>query len=55
MYDCFRMYFNGFNKENYKRLSIPTIGIGSSVHCNGPILVINDILGYESSSKNQNL
>ena len=38
-------------KKITKRLSIPTIGIGSSVHCNGQILVINDILGYESSSK----
>ena len=31
-------------KEITTKLSIPTIGIGSSVHCDGQILVINDIL-----------
>tara|TARA_B100001559_G_scaffold213228_1_gene178737 strand:- start:374 stop:1147 length:774 start_codon:yes stop_codon:yes gene_type:complete len=33
------------SKEITKRLSIPTIGIGSSVKCDGQILVIDDLLG----------
>ena len=28
-----------------KKLNIPTIGIGSSVHCDGQILVTDDMLG----------
>tara|TARA_A100000164_G_scaffold373591_1_gene405066 strand:- start:475 stop:1257 length:783 start_codon:yes stop_codon:yes gene_type:complete len=32
-------------KEITKRLKIPTIGIGSSSHCDGQILVTDDILG----------
>ena len=28
-----------------KKISIPTIGIGSGIHCDGQVLVINDLLG----------
>jgi 3-methyl-2-oxobutanoate hydroxymethyltransferase len=37
-------------KEITEKLSVPTIGIGSGVHCDGQILVTSDMLGlYEAA------
>jgi len=38
-------------KEITRNLKIPIIGIGSSVHCDGQILVINDILNTDNEIK----
>ena len=38
-------------KEITKNIKIPTIGIGSSIYCDGQILVINDILNIDSTIK----
>lgn len=35
-------------EEISKRLSIPTIGIGSGNHCDGQVLVLNDLLGMSN-------
>ncbi len=35
----------GLAVEVTKAVSIPTIGIGAGVHCDGQVLVINDLLG----------
>ena len=39
----------GLAKDITKKLSIPTIGIGSGKYCDGQIQVFHDILGYSSS------
>ncbi len=36
-------------KKITKNLNIPTIGIGSSVHCDGQVLVTDDILGLNET------
>ncbi|HNT56931.1 MAG TPA: 3-methyl-2-oxobutanoate hydroxymethyltransferase, partial [Syntrophales bacterium] len=35
----------GLGEEVSKALAIPTIGIGGGVHCDGQVLVVNDMLG----------
>ena len=36
-------------KQITKKLKIPTIGIGSSVNCDGQVLVIDDLIGLSQS------
>ena len=43
------------SKKITNKLSIPTIGIGSSKYCDGQVLVIDDILNLVQMTKNQNL
>jgi 3-methyl-2-oxobutanoate hydroxymethyltransferase len=38
-------------KKITKNLSIPTIGIGSSKNCDGQVLVIDDVLNFNSKNK----
>ncbi|HEU4929645.1 MAG TPA: 3-methyl-2-oxobutanoate hydroxymethyltransferase, partial [Candidatus Krumholzibacteria bacterium] len=48
-YGCFAVVVEGTPWQVAKRitesLSIPTIGIGAGVHCDGQVLVVNDLLG----------
>lgn len=37
--------------EITRRLDVPTIGIGAGVHCDGQVLVCNDLLGLDSRFK----
>ncbi len=36
-------------QEITAKLSIPTIGIGACVHCDGQILVLHDLLGFDDT------
>ena len=40
---------NSLAKEITQKLTIPTIGIGSGISCDGQIQVFHDILGYSSA------
>ena len=52
---AFTVVLEGIPKELAKTitesLEIPTIGIGAGVHCDGQVLVVNDILGLFESFK----
>lgn len=37
--------------EITQRLAVPTVGIGAGVHCDGQVLVCNDLLGMDGSFK----
>ena len=37
------------SKKITKEAKIPTIGIGSSVHCDGQVLVTDDLIGLTNS------
>jgi 3-methyl-2-oxobutanoate hydroxymethyltransferase len=47
---CFSMVLEAIpwqlGREITEAVSIPTIGIGAGPHCDGQVLVINDIIGY---------
>ncbi len=45
----FEMVPETLAKEISENLSIPTIGIGAGRHCDGQVLVINDLLGVDES------
>ena len=41
--------------KNYKKRFVPTIGIGASKHCNGQILVTDDMIGLTNKYKENKL
>jgi len=50
---CFAMVLEGIPwplaEKISARVSIPTIGIGAGVHCDGQVLVVNDLLGMDDA------
>ena len=50
IFDCIRMYETNLAKKITKELKIPTIGIGSSVNCDGQVLVTDDLIGLNLTS-----
>jgi 3-methyl-2-oxobutanoate hydroxymethyltransferase len=50
---CFAMVLEGIPwplaEKISARVSIPTIGIGAGVHCDGQVLVVNDLLGMDDT------
>ena len=44
------MYWDKLVKKITKELKIPTIGIGSSVNCDGQVLVTDDLIGLNLTS-----
>ena len=38
------------SREVTQRISVPTIGIGAGVHCDGQVQVFHDMLGYADKS-----
>ena len=42
-------------REVTKRVSVPTIGIGAGVHCDGQVLVFHDIFGINSGRKRRHV
>ena len=41
----------GLGEEITKKLTIPTIGIGAGIHCDGQVLVSHDLLGLFSGPR----
>ena len=49
IYLLLKFLANASSKKISKQLNIPTIGIGSSAHCDGQILVIDDLIGLSEN------
>ena len=49
-FNSIRVYRNKIIKKITNKINIPTIGIGSSVNCDGQVLVIDDLIGLSQSN-----